>query len=561
MTQRANRALRFVLLFYGALSAVLYTGLLPLWDGFDEPFHYGYVRQLSRLHTLPVHGRAVLSEEIVRSLDLVPTTYVVRGNIWHGIVFDDYVRLSGDERRGLRRRLESIDPASAAVDGQFLNYEAHQAPLAYAVLAPFDVLWAGLPLPARILRLRLLGALLSVLFIWIATFRLGGLLGVSPTVPLSVTFVVFSSQMFYGSVCHIANDWLAIPLFTLVLCETVALHLSPRAWQASRLALALGAGLLTKAYFLAAVPLAMGVTVVWWVRDRRTAKDHHPLRRWMALVPLAGAAPWYMRNLALYRNLSGMQETLGGTHTAQLARAALHVPWAAAALATARTSLWTGNNSLVALSWNTTRVMLLLLLASACTYLVRVARGRATAAERVLAVGIVCFGSALVYSAVLTFWSTNGAGFSPAPWYVQVLLAPGFCLLFIGLSCTGPVGRFLHVAIVGVWAYVIAVTYAVKLLPFYAGFTAGTAHLSDLPHWYTLLSRGSYGSLDTAALLSPRLLLPLIAAAITLAGTLAIALSALSSFPPAISGELQVHDESQPRRRLGSSPAATTLTS
>ena len=30
--------LRTVLLIYGALNAFLYAGLLPLWEGFDEPF-------------------------------------------------------------------------------------------------------------------------------------------------------------------------------------------------------------------------------------------------------------------------------------------------------------------------------------------------------------------------------------------------------------------------------------------------------------------------------------------------------------------------------------------
>jgi len=35
------------LLAYGLLNATLYTGLLPLWEGFDEPFHFAYVQQLA----------------------------------------------------------------------------------------------------------------------------------------------------------------------------------------------------------------------------------------------------------------------------------------------------------------------------------------------------------------------------------------------------------------------------------------------------------------------------------------------------------------------------------
>ena len=36
----APRRLLLAVLAYGALNAILYAGLLPLWDGFDEPFHH-----------------------------------------------------------------------------------------------------------------------------------------------------------------------------------------------------------------------------------------------------------------------------------------------------------------------------------------------------------------------------------------------------------------------------------------------------------------------------------------------------------------------------------------
>jgi len=527
-------------LLYGALNALLYAGLLPLWEGFDEPFHYGYVQELRRHGALPVMGKTVLSEEVVRSLDLVPAGYAVTRNVGRGVAFGDYFRMPAEERRELRRRLERIDPASAAGDSQSPNYESHQAPLAYALLAPFDALWAKVPLPARVLRLRLLGALAAVLLLWFGTLRLGALLDLPDTIPLTVMFVAFSSQMFYGAVCHIANDWLAVPLFALVLSEAVALHREPRAPAALRLGLALGAGLLTKAYFLAAVPVVAGVALVVYMRGRQVAKSHPGLARasglprffLVSLAPgLVIAAPWYIRNLSLYHNLSGMQETLGGTPFGALARAAGRIPWLDAALVTARTSLWTGNNSLGALSRNTLRVMLLLLGAAVCLYLWRAVRSRLPGAERVVLAGTLGYMAALVYSTVLTYWSTRGAGISPAPWYVQALLAPGLCLLFIGLSKSGGTGRALWLAMVWVWTYVMVVTYGVKQIPFYAGFTNGTAHLSDLPGWYARLLSGFYGTLETAALLPPGLLLALAAVVTAMAMTLAVGLSAIFLLP------------------------------
>ena len=38
---------------YGILNGVLYGSLLPLWEGFDEPFHYAYVQALSTGKSLP----------------------------------------------------------------------------------------------------------------------------------------------------------------------------------------------------------------------------------------------------------------------------------------------------------------------------------------------------------------------------------------------------------------------------------------------------------------------------------------------------------------------------
>jgi hypothetical protein len=59
--------LRFFLILFGALNGLLYSSLLPLWEGFDEPFHYAYVQDLSVDQRLPVLGRANLSAEVWRS--------------------------------------------------------------------------------------------------------------------------------------------------------------------------------------------------------------------------------------------------------------------------------------------------------------------------------------------------------------------------------------------------------------------------------------------------------------------------------------------------------------
>ena len=222
-----------------------------------------------------------------------------------------------------------------------------------------------------------------------------------------------------------------------------------------------------------------------------------------------------------------MQETVGGVPWTALARAAVRLPWRKAAVATVRGSLWLGNNSLLSFSSRTIGIMFLLLFAAGCLYLVHAVRRPIPFAERLTLAGVLLFGAGLLYSTVLTFWSTKGAGILPAPTYVQVLLVPGLCLLFIGLSQSGWAGRVLRLAMLWVWAYVIAVTYVAKLIPFYAGLSTGRARLADLPQWYARLSSGSYGVLGTAALLPPAVLLLLAAGVVAGAVTLAAVMSTL----------------------------------
>ena len=55
--------LRWFLLAYVLTNAALYSALLPLWEGFDEPFHFGYVQYLANGNGLPDPRTSRLSKE------------------------------------------------------------------------------------------------------------------------------------------------------------------------------------------------------------------------------------------------------------------------------------------------------------------------------------------------------------------------------------------------------------------------------------------------------------------------------------------------------------------
>jgi hypothetical protein len=448
-----------LLLAYGACNAALYAGLLPLWDGFDEPFHYSYVEQLSRRGELPVQGRATLSQEIWESLALAPGSYLVKRNIGQVIAFDEYFSRTAAERAELRRRLNSIDPREGAVRSDMPNYEAHQPPLAYAVLAVFDRLWSSATLLVRVLRLRLLCGVLSAIAMGLLTLRIAARLGLPEHWAEVAAFLILSSQMFYASTAHVANDWLAIPL-------AAALILAALTRRTLTFGILLAAGLLTKAYFLAALPFA--------------AYEIYRARRPVALVPLLAAIPWYARNLRLYHDLSGMQETAGhGIPVGAILHALSHFPWPRSLGATVTHALWSGNNSDTTFNALTIDVMVVLLAAAAVLWL----RHRRPV-DTTLLVAAASFAAGLLYSTLLSYTVTAGVQISPSPWYVQPLFAPTLCLCVAGMARSGRAGAALRIATVSLWTYVICATWLAKLVPLYGGYSGRTS-VANLWRWYT----------------------------------------------------------------------------
>ncbi len=501
---RGASTVRLALLIYGILNAVLYASLLPLWDGFDEPFHYGYVQTLARQRALPVLGKSHLSEEIWQSFQLAPASHVVKHNLPMVLTFQEYFRLDPAARGQMRARLANLPPVNGNTLSEAGNYEAHQPPLAYAVLAGADLLLQHQPLLVRIWCLRLLCGMAAVAFSCLLAFRLARQLGLPEAACHAALFVVLSSQMFYATTAHVANDWLAVPLFALVVSFTIDLWRNSTLGSALRLALALSAGLLTKSYFLALLPLTFGALL--WLAARRRLKLGPALA--FTGVVLLVAGPWYLRNLLQYGNLAGIQETQGGVPAGALAAAAWELPWLKSILATARQSLWTGNNSFTSYSVTTTTAMLVLIALGVLLYAWRWGR-EARWAENLTLAACLSHVAALAYATAAVHWFTKGEAIAPSPWYVQVLLIPGWCLVFLGLSRSGLVGRLTGMAIVWLWAYAILATYFVKLIPFYAGYAEGRIRVGPLARWYGGFAGGSWEILNSTSLAPAALLAPL----------------------------------------------------
>jgi hypothetical protein len=494
---------------------------MPLWEGFDEPFHYGFVQTLGSRHSLPVLGSTPLSDEVFASLRLAPASFVVKQNLPFAVTFSEYFAMPEADRRNLHDRLWSLPSESRSKETTGANnYEVQQAPLAYVAMVPADLLWRDVALPRRVWRLRIFTAVIATILEALLGILLARAVGLDPAWQASVLLLVFSSQMFYASVARVSNDWLAVPALTLVFLAALRFRRVPSYARAALLGGAVAAGLLTKAYFLFALPFAVLAVIA---AGRRAVR---PALLACGIV-LATAGPWYARNIALYGNLTGAQQAAQGIGTRETLWAALKVPWLKAIAVLFRSALWTGNNSFTSFSARTTYAVMILL---ACAFLLWLRAPR----ERLLAAGCGIFFLTMLYGEAM-FYAQSGV-IVLTPWYTIAAAAPFACLICLGLSRSGKLGTWIAVVLHVLFAYMISATFLLKLIPLYSGYPEDRIKLAPLLAWYR--SGAGRDLLGATALVPAAVIWSLAAGATAAAVTLCVMrcrrliLSAKTESPP-----------------------------
>jgi hypothetical protein len=396
---------------------------------------------------------------------------VVRQNLPGVTTFDEFFRLDEGERGRRVAALRAIPPELGnriPEDGS--NYEAQQPPLAYALLAPFDRLWSGLPLPERIWRLRLICAMAGVLGTAWGALALGARLGLAPPAARAAAFLALSSQMLYGAAAHVANDWLAVALAPFLLLAAVAYRQSASRPGAFWMGAAMAAGLLSKVYYLALLPLPLALVL-------RRRRDW-----WPFAAGLLAAAPWYARNWVLYGNITGLMDAVTNRGVGEIVGAAARMPWGTVAAASARRALWTANNSFDSFSAATLNVLLALAAAAAVCGALTWKQG-ARRGEGVLVAACGLFAALLAYSTAFLYLVFGTAAYGGAPWYTPAMFGAGFVLAATWTGRAAQPGRAILAAMLAGWGYVMAATWWVKLIPLYGGFQ-GRAQPGALAGWY-----------------------------------------------------------------------------
>lgn len=263
------------------LRLAFYASTLPLWEGVDEWAHFAIAQSVAlRGELLGMRDRPI-PRNIEASLRIVPLPWELRRLDPPSVTHDAFWQLPEAARRDRKAALLAIPREWALQDGSgaFSNYEAQQPPLYYWLVAPVVRLARGGTLAQQVAAVRWVSILLASLIVPLV-YSIGREIFDDERMALGCAAIVAVMPGFAAVAARVGNDGLAAVLFAALIWSGL------RAWRGEAtipVAVWLGLGLLTKAFFLTAIP------AVVWLFWRRGA--------WRAAVlPVLIAGWWYVRN-------------------------------------------------------------------------------------------------------------------------------------------------------------------------------------------------------------------------------------------------------------------------
>ncbi len=470
---RRSIGLLVVLWFCFLLRGGFYSALLPLWEGYDEPFHFSFIEYVGAHHSLPLATTPV-SRDVQASLHLLPLSWEQRLHVLAPPIYteDSYWQLPEQQRRELQEQVRLLPPDWRSQTGTAPTmYEAQQAPLYYWLMAVPTRLCFSCGLPARVLLVRWLSVLLASLLIPIAYLAAVAVLG-SQAEAIGVVAVITCMPELMIDVSRAGNESLAIVVYSAL---TVLLLKAVQPRQAKWFAgagLVLGIGLLSKAYFVLAIP-AFLFTILYaaW----RSPAERRPIA-WNAFLGLAIAAAlssgWYWRNYSLTGSWSGEENDVAAVHggLGQLFAAAAHVNWVGGVTSVLVSHVWFGGWSFLKFPRPVYLIFLAGMLAALIGLAKLIAKDRFCSPEfLILLVVYVCFWLGLLYDMLVVHIAT-GVSASDG-WYMYAVVVPEVLLVACGLFAIVPKHfcRLILSVLAGIFACLDVLGVQLLLAPYYTG--------------------------------------------------------------------------------------------
>ncbi len=405
---RASMRTRWWVALIGAcffLRLAFYATAFPLWEGFDEWSHFAVVRYMANGALLSPRS-ATLPLDVAASLQYVPLPPTLRNLPEGALSHQAFWALGAEDRAARLAAFRAIPLEFAALPSRISAYQTEQAPLYYWLMTPILRVFRGSSLETQVFALRWASIFLAVSLIPLV-FLAGRAVFSDDRIALGCAAIVALMPELAVSMARVSNESLAVVLFSAVIWLTVR----QRGWLA--LGVLLGLGLITKAYFLAAL---VGVALTFFAP-----------RAFAVAALIAGW--WYVRNLLNTGTLTGMGESivLRGTSSFRMLRAADTLPWRSAVQTTLLSHLYFGGwSSLTAPGWMYGPFYLAIILAAlGLTGFWR--------KQEIRSIGLIygVFWLAQLYNVILIY-VTKGTPTSMG-WYLYAVIAAQVALTVAGL--------------------------------------------------------------------------------------------------------------------------------
>jgi hypothetical protein len=323
------------------LTGIFISLTLPLGEGFDEPYHFGYIQYIAQTHRLPPGPHLHLSVELESFLQHHPMGWRLQQIFPDFHTQEHYWQESASDRETDDAVIRNLRFPGSYVEGSARfaeQYESHQAPLYYALSAPlFLRLSRSFSLVDTFLVMRIWSVILASAVVPLSYF-LARYASASPVVPGFVAVLVAMFPGLYPDLARISNDALMVPLAAAVLVSLSRWLDSRTTGSAFLLGLTLVAGLSTKAFF---IPIALAVLLILIaVRQFRLA----------AITALTSAIScfWYIRNAWITGSATGLPETVSSQSTILSSIQSVgSIQWWDVLKLTAVSHIWMGNWSLL----------------------------------------------------------------------------------------------------------------------------------------------------------------------------------------------------------------------
>jgi hypothetical protein len=448
--------------------ALFYCSAVPLWEGYDEYSHFDLIRYVAMHHgsfplgAVPPDSSRAVSE----SRRLTPGAWLIHDSSKGVLSYEEYFALPLAEQNARRARLEKLQ--GEETDPREPLYEAQQAPLYYWMLAPIYGLIGGLSLPGIVWILRCLTVLIASAVVPLA-FHTGRLVFRDDRLALGAALVVASFPELFIVIGHVGNEGLCVVIGALV----VFLALRPSRGSGVQFGIALGAALLTKAYFLALVPLAVVALCRMALRSRVAA-----------VVSCAAVCGWwYVHNVVVTGTLTGqLEDGLAAKSSVSFLRAVGEIRWGRVFDFVVLSHIWLGDWSfLVVRTWmyRVVELMIVAAIAGVCVQVVRDRSGLPRPKELgLLALPYLVMVAGLGFHAVQVFRAGGAAG--TMGYYLYGLVVPEAVLLIAGIA-----------RMIRLWAVPVVVFVLIGLEQFGAWFVL-------FPYYGGLIRHNAAGGLPTA---------------------------------------------------------------